>query len=212
MPDPKLPRDTRTHILETAWRLIGERQDAAVTLVDIARASGVSRQTLYVNFGSRAGLLTAMVAHHDAVSAEPAALPRARTAQTAEQALDAYLRVWFSYVPKVFPVARALAAASLTDEDARTAWDSRMQLVRGGLLEFMHELKRAGHLRDEWTPEAAADWCFNTIHVDTWQHLVIERHWQPAELVQRVSAALRTTLLRENPSYSAGAGTPGPAG
>jgi AcrR family transcriptional regulator len=204
MHDENLPRDTRTHILEIAWRLIGERQDAAVTLVDIAQAAGVSRQTLYVNFGSRAGLLTAMVAHHDEASAEPVALARARSTQPAAQALDTYIRAWFRYVPKVFPVARALAAASLTDEDARAAWDSRMQLVRGGLLELMQGLKRTGNLQAGWTPEAAADWCFSMLHVDTWQHLVIERHWKPTELAQRASAALRATLVREPPASGSG--------
>ena len=54
------PSEVRTRILETAWRLIGERQDASVSLLEIAREAGVSRQTVYVNFGSRAGLLLAM--------------------------------------------------------------------------------------------------------------------------------------------------------
>jgi len=195
MENSLLPRDARTRILETAWRLIGERQDASVTLVEIAKESDTSRQTLYVNFGSRAGLLTAMVAHQDEISGGPAGLKRARSEVSPEQALETYTRAWFKYVPDIFPVATALAAAALTDADARAAWENRMQLVRNGLLEITKGLKKHGQLRTGWTPETAADWCFNLIHVDTWQHLVVERGWKPADLVRHVVASLRATLL-----------------
>lgn len=187
--------DARTRILETAWRLIGEQQDASVSVVEIARQAGVSRQTLYVNFGSRAGLLTAMVAHRDETSAALAQVKRLRSTLPPAQALEPYLRAWFDYLPDIFPVARALSAAAPTDADARAAWDSRMQQLHGGILALMKALKAQGRLRSEWRPEAAADWCFSLMHVDTWQHLVVERGWRPAEVVDRVVASLRAELL-----------------
>ena len=61
-------RNARAHILDTAWRLVGERGVQAVTVADIAAASGVSRQLVYHHFESRAGLLVAMTRHHDAAS------------------------------------------------------------------------------------------------------------------------------------------------
>ena len=195
MKSTPLPEDARTRILETAWRLIGERQDASVTLVEIAKESEVSRQTLYVNFGSRAGLLTAMVAHHDETSGGPAGLKRARRDASTDQALETFTRAWFKYVPDVFPVATALAVAARSDEDARAAWESRMQLVRSALLEITRGLAKSGQLKPGWTPEDAADWYFNLIHVDTWQHLVVERGWKPTDLVRHVVASLRATLL-----------------
>jgi AcrR family transcriptional regulator len=38
--------DTRARILDTAWGLVRERGVAAVTLADVAAATGVSRQLL----------------------------------------------------------------------------------------------------------------------------------------------------------------------
>ena len=61
-------RNARAHILETAWALVGEHGVQAVTVADIAAASGVSRQLVYHHFESRAGLLVAMTRHHDAAS------------------------------------------------------------------------------------------------------------------------------------------------
>ena len=58
-------RDTRARILDTAWGLVRERGVGAVTVADIAAATGVSRQLLYVYFENRAGLLVAMARRHD---------------------------------------------------------------------------------------------------------------------------------------------------
>ncbi len=189
------PLDVRTRILETAWRLIGERQDASVSLLEIAREAGVSRQTVYVNFGSRAGLLLAMVEHRDVTSPELGRMKRSRLDQPADELLEAVVGNWFKYVPVVFKVAYALQAAAASDEDARQALDSRMQLLRDGLLTVMQRLQSDGRLARGWSVETAADWCYHLVHLDTWQHLVIERGWKPADVVQRTVATLRAVLI-----------------
>lgn len=195
MADEASPPDVRTRILEAAWRLIGERQDAAVPLSDIAQEAGVSRQTVYVNFGNRVGLLRAMVEHRDATSPELARMKRVRQEQPTHEVLEAMVRGWFKYVPVIFKVAHALSSAAATDADAAEAWASRMVLLRGGLRAMMERLRAEGQLAPGWTPEAAADWCYHQIHVDTWQHLVVERQWRPADVVQATVASLKATLL-----------------
>ncbi|HUG26043.1 TetR/AcrR family transcriptional regulator [Piscinibacter sp.] len=196
MATPNSTPDVRTQILEAAWRLIGEHQDASVPLLEIARAAGVSRQTVYVHFGSRAGLLLAMVEHRDATSPELARLRRVRQELPPVEALEATVRAWFKYVPVVFNVAHALQAAAATDADARQAWESRMRLLRGGLLGVMQRLHADGHLARGWTPETATDWCYHLVHIDSWQHLVVERRWKPADVAQRTVATLQAALLR----------------
>lgn len=191
----KPPSDVRTRILETAWRLIAEQDDASVSLLEVAREAGVSRQTLYVNFGSRAGLLLAMVEHRDSTAPELASVKRSRIELPVEEMLDATIRAWFKYVPVVYKVAHALQAAAATDADARAAWDSRMAALREGLLAMMQRLKKEGRLADGWTPAAAADWCHHLVHIDTWHHLVVERNWRPNDVVQRTLTALHATLI-----------------
>lgn len=46
----------RDSILDAMRELLGSRDWSAVTLADVARAAGVSRQTIYNEFGSRQGL------------------------------------------------------------------------------------------------------------------------------------------------------------
>ena len=195
MAEQQQAQDARTRILEAAWRLIGERLDAGVSLLEIAQEAGVSRQTVYVNFGSRAGLLLAMVDHRDASSPELAQLKRTRQDMLPDEALEPFIRAWFKYVPIVFKVSRALSGAAATDEAAHVAWQSRMALVQAGLLALMRGLKAQGRLASDWTPEAAADWSYHQIHIDTWQHLVVERQWKPADAVQRTVTLLTQALL-----------------
>jgi AcrR family transcriptional regulator len=197
MAAPEPTPDVRTRVLEAAWRLIGERGDASVSLLEIAAASGVSRQTLYVNFGNRAGLLLAMVAHRDASSPELARMKRAIAETPEEDVVEAMVRAWFKYVPIVYSVSHALQAAAATDEDARKAWESRMALLHGGIQAMLQRVKAKGLLAPGWTAAAAADWLHHLVHVDTWHHLVVERNWRPADVVQRTVATVHATLIRK---------------
>ena len=123
-------------------------------------------------------------------------MKRSRPDQSTDEILETVVRNWFRYVPVVFKVAYALQAAATTDEDARQALDSRMQLLRDGLFALMRRLASEGRLAQGWSAETAADWCYRLVHLDTWQHLVIERGWKPADVVQRTVTTLRAVLIR----------------
>lgn len=191
---PPLP--TRERVLELALDLVRQRGDAEISLVDLAAAAGLSRQMLYVLFGSRAGLLMAMVDHLDARSGAGERLASLRTSMPPAQAFGPYLRAWFDYLPVVLPVARALSvAAARGDADAAAAWGSRLDKLRTGFTLMARALRAAGVLKAGWTPETAADWILALTHIDLWQHLVVEAGWKPAAHVDRIVATLHETLL-----------------
>ncbi len=89
---PAAPPDTRERILQLAWDRIAALGDTAISLVDLAREANVSRQTLYLLFGSRAGLLLAMVEYRDAQAAVVQQLARARESMAIPDAFEPYLR------------------------------------------------------------------------------------------------------------------------
>ncbi len=198
-PSTEVPTpSTRERVLELALALVRQRGDAEISLVSLAAAAGISRQMLYVLFGSRAGLLMAMVDHLDARSGGGERLASLRTAMPPAQAFEPYLRAWFDYLPTVLPVARALsAAAAQGDADAAAAWGSRLDKLRAGFTLMTRAFRDAGVLKAGWTPEAAADWILALTHVDLWQHLVVEAGWKPAVHVDRIVATLRETLLEQ---------------
>lgn len=191
--------DSHVNVLETAWRLIGERGAAGVTLSDIAKEAGVSRQAIYLFFGGRAGLLTAMTRHHDATSGIRERFAVSARQTPLPQALTETIRTWFDYLPGISPVASALmaAAATDTDADARDAWTERMESIRGVLAVVAQRLSDAGMLDENWSVEDAADFIYAQAHYATWRHLVLERGWSAEKATERVASSLQAVLIRK---------------
>ncbi len=53
-------------------------------------------------------------------------------------------------------------------------------------LQRLHRVAAAAFERDRYHP----------VHIDSWPHLVVERHWKPADLVQRTVSTLQAVLTR----------------
>jgi AcrR family transcriptional regulator len=176
--------DTRSRILEAAWSLVGERETTSgVTVAGIAAAAGVSRQLVYFHFENRAGLLAAMARHHDARSGFRERVAATRELPSAE-GLEGLLRAWLGYVPEILPVARALEAAEIAGEDGGVAWRDRMDSLREVFRGAVAKIADDGRLAEGWTVETAADWVWARSHLETWQHLVGERGWSPADYAE----------------------------
>ena len=188
------PRNARAHILETAWRLVGERGVQVVTVADIAAASGVSRQLVYHHFESRAGLLVAMTRHHDAASGFRKRLVATRDLEPVE-GFEAGLRLWLGYVPEVLHVARALEAALIAGDEGGAAWRDRMDDIHEAFRLAVARVDEAGRLAPGWTLDTAADWVYAHSHVSTWQHLVADRGWPAGDYVERTVASIMGEIV-----------------
>lgn len=188
--------DTKAAILEAAWNLMAER-GVEVGQAEIAKAAGVSRQTVFYAFGNRTGLLTAMLRHRDAVTGGAARLAEVRGAGPADPArLIAYTQAWLDYLPVVYPVGALLFSAGQTDPEARAALDDRMvaQLLRG-FRSLTRDIETAGNLAPGITATQAAEVIWAAVHFPAWRLLVVERGWTP-EAFRESRLALVHSLLR----------------
>jgi AcrR family transcriptional regulator len=174
---------TRKAILEATWSLIAKKRRLDVTQVDIAAAAGVSRQTVYLAFGDRAGLLTAMARNKDAETDHVARLGEiSRAASATPEDFLRYLGIWLDYLPLIYPVGILLDAAALTDPGARSAWDDRMKgALLGGLKRIAGRLAKGGYLAADWDADRAAELVWSLAHPGSWRQLVVECGWSPEE-------------------------------
>lgn len=189
------PADTRTRILETAWKLL-ESGDKAVRMSDIAKAVGISRQALYLHFPNRADLLIAVTRHIDAVKNVDAQLAESRAAKTGTERLDAFIAAWGGYIPQIHGISVALRAMQ-GDIEAAAAWDDRMQAVRHGCAAAVAALNANGDLRSDLSEQTATDMLWVLLSVENWEKLVRGCGWTQEAYLAEITALSRNALIKK---------------
>ena len=168
---------TREKLLEAAWKRL-ERGDAA-KLDEVGADVGVSRQAVYLHFGSRGGMLLALVEHIDQKLGLSQRIEAALAQDDPVAQLEAVLELTASYQPEIHGVALALMRLSDTDADVRAALEDRMQHRRRGLEVIVKRIAADGRLREEWSTGEVVDALWEAGAPSSFQHLVVERHWKP---------------------------------
>ncbi|MEX0838776.1 MAG: TetR/AcrR family transcriptional regulator [Parvibaculum sp.] len=186
---------TRAEILDAAWALIAER-GAGISLAEIAGAVGMTRQSIYVHFGSRGGLLIALVRRADDRADIRRKFMEALAKTEPRTRLKACLAVWCSFVPEIYPVAQDLIRLRAGDSDAAKAWDDRMTELQRVFRSLTRGLHEAGALAPHWTAARAADFLWAGSSVETWGLLTVERGWSAASAADAIIHSMERALLR----------------
>jgi len=187
---------TRSRILDAGNRLLLEGGYHRVGLEMVARAAGVTRQTVYDQFGSKAGLLGAMIARSEELAGLPLHLQKVMSHTDGLSMLRAMLDAVVAVEPLVYPYSRLVYAARLDDPVAADMWNARMTSRRAGMGIVFARLASDGRLRRGIGPEEAAEiaWALTSPH--QYEFLVIERGWSVdryrAHLEETISARLLT--------------------
>jgi AcrR family transcriptional regulator len=151
----------------------------------------VSRQAIYLHFGNRAGLLTAIARYLDSTSSLVRGIMATVREDHTKAGLEKFIRLVFEQAAVIFPFARAIeAAAASRDADARAAWEDRMNAFLRTIRLMIDGLAESGQLSKRWTREEATDWLYSRVHIDVWNQLVVDRKWPPKRLLERVTESL----------------------
>jgi AcrR family transcriptional regulator len=188
------PKSTREVILDAAVRFVAER-GRGITLEAVAEQAGVSRQTVYVHFGSRSGLLLAMVQHMDEGGTLHELVQRVFDTPTALEALDAVVNVHAEYHPVAYPVARVVMASRYEDEAMRVAWEERMAGRRNLYRGVVERLDHDGVLLPDWDIETATDILCGLTSWQLWEELVVDRGWSKDDYRRHLRTVLHRTLV-----------------
>ena len=192
-------RASRSRVLATATRMFEERGYADTTMPAVARAAGVSPQSVYKAFGNKPGLLKAVFDDAMAGDDEPQtmmqreALTRVREEPDPREKLRRYGRFVADTAPRHVPIQLVAHAAAGSDPDAAAIWDQLCAERLHGMTLFARGL--AEHLRDDVTVDDARDllWAHNS--PELYDLLVNARGWSPEKFGRWLSASLIAAML-----------------
>lgn len=189
--------ETRHRLLDAARELLVARGYQKVSLDDIARAAGVSRQAVYKShFTSKADLLLALVRHMH-VSEQLDELVQPYHAATSGPAmLKEAIRAIVLIEVRVHVLARELSVAAYSDPEARVALQDRLQVKRGAIEGAVARARREGALDPEWTGEEVVDLLLSLLSIDSYEHFVVNECWEPEKLIERVWRICQRSFLR----------------
>lgn len=133
-------------ILDAAMEVLGER-GVSVSMGEIARRAGVSKQTVYNHYGSKAELVRAMAERR--VHEITAPLEAAEAVDNPSEALAGYARVLLNVACGARSSAMfrtAMLHSSDMPDVARAMWEAGPKASRSRLAEFLTLETKAGRL------------------------------------------------------------------
>jgi AcrR family transcriptional regulator len=128
---------TRQRLFDASMELIGERGAAGVTVDEIAAAAGVSKGTVYYNFGSKSDLIAQLLRHGvDILKARLLGAPDGKTGKDPLLAMEAMIGQAMDFMAEYPSFARLWVS-----ENWRTPseWQGTFTLLRAELLAVISE-------------------------------------------------------------------------
>lgn len=187
---------TRGAILLAARRLFAENGYQATTLQAIAEAAGVAVPTLYVAFGSKPAILSALVKSAGA-DEDIRALSRAAFAETdPRRRLRLAAKITRTINERDADITNLLWQAGAGDPDLAAVWHQshRQQLNRLG--ELINGIAETGALNTHVSVEEATETLWALSSPEIYRLLVRERGWTPQRFEDWLAETVITLLLR----------------
>jgi AcrR family transcriptional regulator len=190
---------TRVRILDVVRDLVAQR-GAGISMADVARVAGVSRQAVYLHFHSRASLFVAVVRHMDEQDGIRRRCEDALGHDDPAAALEGFVREWLHYAEKIHVIASALLASRHDDPDALNAWNDRMGELRAGFRHATRRLADAGRLRAGLDPASAADLAWAMTSIPVWEQLTSDCGRAATEVRRHLIAAVTGAVISGEPA------------
>jgi AcrR family transcriptional regulator len=193
--------ETKRRILDAARERLREAPTESLSLDAVAQAAGVARSTIYLVFGSRAGLFQALFADL-LLRNEYQRLIQAVAHPDARHHLRNGVRAGLEMFIADRDLIRTLLSMSHLDPAAVGGAVEWWEAERAGGIEYLaRRLGEQGHLRPDITVEEAADVLWVLTSFDSFDLLYTGRGL-PSEVVVEVlaSAAERAVMKRPRPA------------
>jgi AcrR family transcriptional regulator len=187
--------ETRVRITEAAHELLVTKGFAPMTVDAVAREAGVSTQSVYSNFGSKAGLVEAVI--------ERAAFGQnyRRLVEEATHAEDPVLRLRCaaSIARQIYDAERSvidvMGGASVVSPDLAAKMQTKELRRRSSQAQSITLLSESGLLKDGLDDETASDILWTLTGRDIYRMLVQVRGWSADKYQNWLADTLVNALL-----------------
>ncbi|TDE37683.1 TetR/AcrR family transcriptional regulator [Actinomadura sp. 6K520] len=195
--DPRNARSRRTRdAVLAATRAILEKDGfEALSIAAVAAHAGISRQAVYLHFGSRSELVTALFDFMAQQEGLTESLDPVHNAPDVITALREWARHLATYHPRLMAVDSAIDRVRHVDADAaryRETIDARQM---AGCRALARRLADEGRLAEPWTVDTAADMLWSLIATDLFKRL-LARGWTAARTAEHLGAMFEATFVR----------------
>ncbi len=194
-------RKTRVEICDVAQRLFEENGYGPTTIADIAGAANVSPETIFKAFGSKRGLLGAVI--NAAIRGDTEATPlrqrpvidAIRHEQDPRLQLTMYGTLLAEVNPRLAPLVRVMREAAPGDPETAAALAALRANRLDGMTEFAALLDARGALRPGISKREARDVLWTLNSPELYELLVFERGWSTRRYGHWVTQQLAAALL-----------------
>lgn len=188
--------ETRDQILQAALKLVAKRGLAALTMADVAKAAGVTRQTVYFYFGSRMNLTSEMMRmrmrNHPLIQE----IVRISEAPPTIATFEAYVAAGIRFAAALHPISVVEWAHVATDKAALKAMRALTDGSVARAAQLLRGLQKQGLLQSGWAIEDAAEWVTLQLYPGNYLALAAVRGWPIERVIDRTLEVLRRSLLK----------------
>lgn len=186
---------THEALLESGSELIASEGFANVTLAQVAEAAGVSRQAVYLHFGSRTGLLTQVADYIWQKKGLPNPRQLVESAATAREALHLLVELRARACEVLDPYLYVPDGQSDPEGEVMQAYTKRQTERLEVFRITARRMKDEGVLQPGITVDAAAEMMWSVLSVPVWRSLVSMRGWSQRKFVREMEGLLTRALL-----------------
>ena len=187
---------SKIRILEAALKAVLKRGDPATSMAEIAKAAGISRQALYLQFPDRASLFLALGRYADEKRGLGPALERIREAESGLASLELLLALRARMNPGIWPLHLVAQTLRHHDPAVERAFQDRLKNRLIVCRQIVEKIDRDGLLRPDLSIDQATDQLWSITSLGTWADLVLTCKWSAETYRTQVLLLLQRALFR----------------
>ena len=186
---------TRREILHAAQGLFSARGFGRTTMEDVATAADVSVATVYLAFGTKLGLLSALIA--DVVEDPTLDVQQVLAEADRDRQVAIGARLIRQLHERTTGITGILRSGRGNDARLEILWDDWQARHLAAVSRVARHLAAAGSLRPGLDDASAADVLYPLTGSETYRQLVVDRDWPPARFEEWLADAIRRLVVAQ---------------